>query len=59
MKPVDSNESELRMRFAHPHDTWNNKDQAVRIARRRWKKNTHRYVRRTLKQNLCDESAVS
>lgn len=49
MRPTSRKESELRSRFAHLHDTWNNHDQAVRIARRRWKKNTHRLVRRQAK----------
>ena len=46
MKPQSKKESALRFRFANPHDTWNNHDQAVRIARRRWKRKTHKFVRR-------------
>lgn len=52
MKPTSKKESELRSRFAHPHDTWNNRDQAVRIAKRRWKRNTHKLVRRQAKDGL-------
>jgi hypothetical protein len=52
MKPTSKKESALRGRFASPHDTWNNHDQAVRIARRRWKRKTHKLVRKQSKHEL-------
>lgn len=58
MKPVSKQESELRSRFMSPHDVWNNTDKAVRIARRRWKKNTHRHIRRTLKKATSKEAEL-
>lgn len=45
LKPVTKKESRLRGRFQYPHDTWNNHDQAVRIARQRWKRKTHHHQR--------------
>lgn len=53
MKPTSKKESELRGRFAHPHDTWNNHDQAVRIAKRRWKRKTHKLVRKQAKGEVA------
>lgn len=46
MKPHSPHESMLRLRFHHPHDVWMNHDEAVRIARRRWKRNRSKYLRR-------------
>jgi hypothetical protein len=45
MKPITKKEGALRFRFKNPHDTWNNHDQAVRIARRRWKRKLHHHQR--------------
>jgi hypothetical protein len=56
MKPINKKESNLRKRFAHPHSTGQNTDQGERIAKRRWKKNTHRLVRRT--HQADDRSAL-
>jgi hypothetical protein len=46
MKPRTKKESRLRERFDHPHDVWMNKDEALRIARRRWKRHRSKYLRR-------------
>ncbi len=45
----------MRHRFAVPHDVWNNHDQGVRIARRRWKRNTHKLQRRQGKAQILHE----
>ena len=52
MKPRTPNESMLRFRFEHPHDVWMNHDAAVRIARRRWKRNRSKYLRRLNQEDL-------
>jgi len=52
MKPGSKKESQLRGRYAHPHDTWNNHDQAVRIAKRRWKRKAHKLVRQQAKDSI-------
>jgi len=44
--PTSRKESRLQNRFAHPHDTWTNHDQAVRIAKRRWKRHRSKLLRR-------------
>jgi len=53
MKPTSKKESRLRERLANPHDTWNNHDQALRIARRRWKRKTGKLVRRQAKAEIA------
>lgn len=45
IRPRSVTESHLQNRFAHPHDTWMNHDQAVRIARRRWKRKRSKLLR--------------
>jgi hypothetical protein len=55
IRPRTAHESRMQMRFRFPHDTWMNHDEAVRIARRRWKKNRSRYLRR-LNRVDCHEA---
>jgi hypothetical protein len=52
MKPQSKKESRLRGRFMSPHDVWNNGDQARRIARRRWKRKTHKLQRKEAKREI-------
>jgi len=47
VRPRSVKESHLQNRFAHPHDTWTNHDQAVRIAKRRWKRKRSKLLRKT------------
>jgi len=47
VRPTSRAESHLQNRFRHPHDTWVNHDQAVRIAKRRWKRKRSKLLRRT------------
>jgi hypothetical protein len=49
MKPLTPHESMLRLRYAYPHDALElgmNRDEGVRIARRRWKRARSKYLRR-------------
>jgi hypothetical protein len=46
VKPKTPHESMLQLRFRSPHDVWMNHDEAVRIAKRRWKRNRSKYLRR-------------
>jgi len=49
VKPKTPQESMLMIRFAYPHDAMDfgqNRDQAVRIAKRRWKRNRSKLLRR-------------
>lgn len=46
MKPVDKKESAIRGRFASPHDVFENHDQGMRIAKKRWKRHRSHYMRR-------------
>lgn len=55
MKPIDASESARRWRFASPHDTFVNHDQALRIARRRWKRNRSKHLRRTAKRRITTD----
>jgi hypothetical protein len=47
VRPKTPHESMLQLRFRAPHDTWTNHDQAVRIAKRRWKRARSKLLRRT------------
>jgi hypothetical protein len=52
-KPLTPHESMLRLRFAYPHDALDlgmNRDEGVRIAHRRWKRNRSKYLRRLNKR---------
>ena len=49
-RPVTPHDSMLMLRHRHPHDTWTNHDEAVRIAKRRWKRNRSKYLRRLWKR---------
>jgi hypothetical protein len=56
MKPVDSKESARRDNFASPHGTFRNHDEALRIARRRWKRNRSIYLRRKSKKQIGNDT---
>lgn len=49
VSPVTPHDSMLQLRFAYPHDALDlgmNRDEGVRIAKRRWKRNRSKYLRR-------------
>jgi hypothetical protein len=53
MKPVTPNESMLRMRFVMLHDARDlgqNRDEGVRIGKRRWKRKRSKYLRQLNKR---------
>lgn len=49
-RPRTPHESMLMLRCRAPHDVWMNHDEAVRIARRRWKRTRSKYLRRLNRQ---------
>jgi hypothetical protein len=56
-RPVTPNDAMLQFRFAYPHDALDlgmNRDEGVRIARRRWKRKRSKYLRR-LHRRACAE----
>jgi len=55
MKPSDKKESMLQMRYEYPHDVFNNHDQGVRIAHRRWKRKMHKLNRKQGKEVIKKE----
>lgn len=59
MKPISKNQMWIRMRFAHPHDTWYNNCEGRRIARRRWKRHYSKEFRRIdKKEEVIEENMV-
>jgi len=45
----------LQMRYEYPHDVFNNHDQGVRIAHRRWKRKMHKLNRKQGKEVIKKE----
>jgi hypothetical protein len=58
VRPITPNDSMLQLRFRYPHDAEDlgmNRDEGVRIARRRWKRNRSKYLRRLHRRACADD----
>ena len=53
-RPKTPQESMLRLRFHNPHDVWYNGREGRRIARRRWKRNRSKHLRRLSDAEIRD-----
>jgi len=45
-KPIDSHESHFKKRFKNPHDAFMNHEEATHLAKKHWKRNRNKYLRR-------------